>query len=361
MNFNRSFIFFIALATHAGSVRASEVVEFYNGIRAMGMGGVGVPTVNDETAMLVNPAGLGKLRDYIITVVDPEIEGSSNAATLAGADAWNMMNPQPMLDKLNDTDNLNQWLHLKMQAFPSIVVPNFGFGAYGRYSADGRVDAANTFFEYHYLNDFAAVAAVNFRMWDGRIKLGANARVINRVQVDRTDILANSTGNTLDTLASEGMGIGSDVGLILTAPFVLLPTIAGVLRDAGGTSYSIDSGMITSSTTRPDRTAQTCDVGISIFPILGKTSRMAIGLEYRDILTASEETDHFRRGHFGIEFNLADALFIRGGMNQRYWTAGAEISMFNYQLQLASYGEEIGTDLVPQEDRRYILKFSFRF
>ena len=37
-------------------------------------GGAGIAVVNDETAMLINPAGLGKLRDYIFTIADPEIE-----------------------------------------------------------------------------------------------------------------------------------------------------------------------------------------------------------------------------------------------------------------------------------------------
>lgn len=48
-------------------------------------------------------------------------------------------------------------------------------------------------------------------------------------------------------------------------------------------------------------------------------------------------------------------------MNQGYWTAGAEMSMFKYQLQIAAYGEEVGTRDVKKEDRRYVGKFSWRF
>jgi hypothetical protein len=61
------------------------------------------------------------------------------------------------------------------------------------------------------------------------------------------------------------------------------------------------------------------------------------------------------------ELNYADALFVRAGMNQRYWTAGLELSIVNYQFQAASYGEEIGDDVTPREDRRYVVKFAFRF
>lgn len=48
-------------------------------------------------------------------------------------------------------------------------------------------------------------------------------------------------------------------------------------------------------------------------------------------------------------------------MNQRYWTAGLEMALKNYQIQLATYGEEIGTATTHREDRRYVAKFAFRF
>src|SRR5690606_30756903 len=106
---------------------------------------------------------------------------------------------------------------------------------------------------------------------------------------------------------------------------------------------------------------QAVDVGMAIFPIVGKRTRMTFTIEYRDVLTMSEEEDHMRRTHGGMELNVADAFFLRAGMNQRYWTAGLEFAMGNYQLQAATYGEEVGTVATPEEDRRYALKFSFRF
>jgi hypothetical protein len=58
--------------------------------------------------------------------------------------------------------------------------------------------------------------------------------------------------------------------------------------------------------------------------------------------------------------NFADMLFFRGGMNQRYWTAGVEIGLRLLQIQFATYGEEIGvstsTEVKTREDRRYMGK-----
>lgn len=343
---------------------AGERYEFYTGARQNAMGGAAVAVVNDETALLLNPAGLGKLRDFFGTVADPEVSGSANVVSVAGTNAFSMFsNPQAVLDQLKQTRNLGKQLHLKGQMFPSIVVPNFGIGVLGKYSTDARVDATGTDYELRYFNDIALVMGFNFRLWDGRIKLGANARAMNRVEIDRVSspIPANSTGLTINNLASEGFGVGSDVGLILSAPIVALPTLALTYRDVGRTSYGFKDGMFTSATTVPNDTASSLDVGLAIFPILGKKTRSSWTIEYRDALTASQETDHYRRFHAGFELNFSDAFFFRGGMNQRYWASGFELALLDYQVQFTTYGEEVGVPGATREDRRYSFKFAYRF
>ncbi|MNY53233.1 hypothetical protein D3C86_1889710 [compost metagenome] len=59
--------------------------------------------------------------------------------------------------------------------------------------------------------------------------------------------------------------------------------------------------------------------------------------------------------------NFGDVFFMRAGYNQRYWTAGFELASERFQWQLTSYGEEIGTSDTPKEDRRYAVKFAYRF
>src|SRR5690606_20972918 len=139
-------------------------------------------------------------------------------------------------------------LHQRFQLFPSFVVTNFGMGVFARYSTDASVSEDQATFSYNYRNDFAFVTGFNFRIFNGRIKLGVNARGINRVESRRTDIPVNSTGLDFEsivgteTVAREGFGIASDVGLILTAPWTFLPTLALVYRDVGNTSYNLNTG-----------------------------------------------------------------------------------------------------------------------
>jgi hypothetical protein len=340
---------------------ASERYEFYNGVRMLGMGGAGVAVVSDETALFINPAGLGRLRDYYITVVDPEVEVSETAERIAGNDALRMNQPQEALDRcILDPDT-----HLKerMQLFPSIVVPNFGFGFFAKYEVNAEVDSDTDLFKYDYTNDYAAIFGFNFRIWDGIIKIGTNARIINRTEVRRDDLPTNSTALSLSGLAGEGIGVGSDAGIMLAAPIAWIPTIGAVYRDVGNTSYSVRDGMFLDTTLTPDHTPASLDVGFAVHPIHGNSFRSTWTVDYRDVMTADEEEagSTTRRLHGGVEFNFGDAFFVRGGMNQGFWTAGLELAIINYQFQAAAYGEDIGTPDAPREDRRYVVKFSLRF
>ena len=73
------------------------------------------------------------------------------------------------------------------------------------------------------------------------------------------------------------------------------------------------------------------------------------------------EADSAKKLHLGFEYNLGDTLFLRAGYNQRYWTGGIELSSERMQLQWTSYGEEVGTAASPQESRRTMMKFAYRF
>lgn len=336
-----------------------ERYEFYNGIRSLAMGGAGIATVNDETALLVNPAGLGRLRDYFITLVDPEMELGAETSNIAGLNLLKVTDPQEALSMTNK--HKDSRLHTRAQLFPSIVVPNFGFGVFAKSEVDAEVNSTDNVFQYDYTRDYAAVLGVNFRVFSGILKLGANVRAMDHTIIRRDDIATSSTGLTVASLAESGLGVGSDAGLILTAPVALLPSIAAVYRDVGGTSYSLRDSLFTKTDEHPDHTGETLDVAMAIQPILGKNTRSTWTVEYRDVLTDNADEVFMRRFHGGLELNFGDAFFLRAGMNQGYWTAGFELSMLSYQFQATSYGEEIGTGTDTREDRRYAIKFALRF
>ncbi|MCB0393726.1 MAG: hypothetical protein KDD25_04170 [Bdellovibrionales bacterium] len=347
----------------------AEMVEFYTGIRQLGMGGVVVATVNDETALISNPAALGKLRDAFVTIADPELTSNGPTYGMGTEGAFaDVFDPFKVYEYLTDEeeDHSKDAIYAKGQIFPSVVLKNFGFGFFGKmeYSAYIDEDAdEDEAFKYNYTNDYAAILGYNLRIWEGRIKIGFSGRAINRIEMHESFDSDPTQVTEIDSsdYVKEGVGIAGDAGIILTGPWTWLPSIAAVWRDIGHTKFNQNDGLLLDTEERPDIVHSTVDVGFSITPLLSNFSRVQIAGEYRDVTMANKDTDPMKRIHAGIEFNFYDALFFRGGMNQRYWTAGMEIALGILQFQVASYGEEIGTAENPREDRRYLGKLAIRF
>lgn len=354
-----TFILTTLAATGAfGQAQWGEVREFYNGVRSLGMGGASIAVVNDETALYSNPAALGKVRDFYGTVFDPEVDGSALIPTLYKAKQFgNPFEPSsvhPTLDRSRET-----YYHARGQISPSLVVKNFGIGLYARYLLDAMVNEDGTEMRTYGLDDLGLFLGFNLRLWEGRIKLGVTGKAISRIEVDKT---LDTTGDlSFKGNAAEGAALGADVGLILTAPWVWLPTLSAVVRDVGGTNFEAGSGLRMSATERPKKLEQDIDVAFALFPIHSGKSRSAFTVEQQRIKEAGESGDATRYLHVGYEYNYADILFLRAGMNQRYATAGFEIASEFTQVQVASYGEDVGPVGEPREDRRLVIKFSFRF
>lgn len=338
-----------------------EIDEFYTGVRSLGMGGTYVNVVNDETAIMTNPAGLGKLRDYTFTYFDPEISAGFNDTDIVNASNFtNAFAVQGLLDKLNLAPD-KHWFG-KLQFLPSFVAPNFGLGVLAKYQYNAQVNSATNTYRLDYVNDYAVGLSYNFRAFSGVMKFGITGRLVNRAEVHK-DLPSNSTALELKTLTAEGVGLAGDIGVILTAPVAGLPALGIAVRDAGNTSYNLREGMFNATTNRPVDTEQSIDVGLSAQPIIGNRVRMTITAEYHGVTTAIKplEEDAVKRAHAGLEFNFADFAFLRAGANQGYWTAGVEFATEKFQLQAASYGEEIGTPALRKEDRRWVGKLAFRF
>jgi len=342
-----------------------EIYPFYRGVRALGMGGAAVATVNDETSLFLNPAGLGKLRGPILTIADPELESTGDSYSVysnyTGSKDFRG-DPQQLLGMMSDPQNNTKHFHTRGQVFPSFVTTNFGFGAFYKETLDAEMEqnvANPSYMRTHFQKDFGAIMGFCLRLFDGRIKIGASVKAVNRAEVDQ-DIAASSTGLTWQNLMTEGGGVGMDAGAVLTAPWYFLPTLAATVSDVGDTKFTTWDGYFYKTGIHPQPQRQVVNAAFAIFPIHGNRFRSSWTVEYRDVANI-EKLDTWRRVHAGVEFDLGDILFLRGGLNQRYYTAGIEVSMGNFQFQAATYGEEIGTPTLNREDRRYVGKLGFRF
>jgi hypothetical protein len=291
-------------------------------------------------------------------VIDPECEGNTNMQSMYNAQPFT----EPLeISQVKDTVNTSrdEHYHAKCQVFPSFVLRNFGIGFHYSKVLDAKMNTAGTVMDTYFKDDMAIHLGVSLKFFDGRFKIGAMGKVISRIEIsgalDPTQSLA------VEQVGSEGVGFGGDIGIIMTAPVVLLPTLSIVGRDIGGTSFSGGSGVRATTSTRPTTVSQDYDLGLAIFPIHGNRTRSTFTVEVQKLLEMGTATDKSLYYHVGYEFNYGDVLFFRAGMNQKYWTGGIELASERTQIQIASYGEEVGAVGAPIEDRRYTVKFAFRF
>ena len=343
----------------AESLNAAERRSFYTSIRCQAMGGACSAITSDETSLLINPSALGKLRDGYGTIIDPEMEFGYQTQGFYGDSAFsNPFSLEAIKDALDA--RREKYYHSKLQIFPSFVTKNFGIGLFGNYILNAEMNSAGTEINTYYRNDLALVLGFNLRFFDGRMKVGFNTKVINRIEIDDDDV--DPAGSlAVKDIGTEGVGLSTDLGVTFTAPWTFLPTLSAVLRDVGGTSFDSGNGVRLDTVGRPNSIKQDLDVAMAIFPIHSNYVRSAWTVEYKGLLTASDEEDKAKLLHAGAELNIGDKIFLRAGYNQRYYTAGFEFASKNTQWQFTTYGEEIGTSSEHREDRRYAIKWSLRF
>lgn len=315
------------------------------------MGGAGLAITSDDTSLWRNPANLGSLRDVYGTILDPEFEGTSNLTP-------SEVKISEVMDTLSTKPDT--YYRQKAQLSPVITRRNIGFGIIYKNEISAEVKSTDpTVMDTAYVNDLGAALGLNLRLFDGRVKIGAVGRYFNRVEVINP-ALTLSGPRDLSTIAAEGTGLGIDGGLLIQAPWALIPTLGVVVRDIGDTKFRQDSFRI-STIGAPATVKQSVDAAIAVFPIHSNQVRSVWTIEYRDLTNSRNDTDTAKRVHVGLEVNTRDIFFLRAGYNQRYWTAGFEIASENIAWQVASYGEEVGTAADPREDRRLNMKLAIRF
>lgn len=337
----------------------NEWFEFYNNTRSVGMGGASIAVTSDETALYRNPANLGSIRDVYGTLIDPEIEGSTDQfGQIAGKATGGAFEIEDIKKDLNN--RRDTYYHAKTQLSPSLVRRNVGFGLLYKNEVSAQMNTAGTELDIKSYSDLAAVLGANVRLFDGRIKIGGSAKFINRIEVINP-ALSVAGSSDLSVVGAEGSAFAFDAGILLQAPWALIPTLGAVLRDVGDTKFDKSDGMRLNASARPQTVKQSVDVAAALFPIHRNQLRSVWTLEYSDVTNSRNDTDNAKRIHAGIEFNARDIFFFRVGYNQRYWTAGFEIASEKLQWQVSSYGEEIGTADEPKEDRRLNTKLTLRF
>lgn len=346
----------LVVSTHAF---AKEWVESYTNTRSLGMGGALIGLTSDETSLYRNPANLGSIRGYFGVLVDPEIEGQEyftdkiNAGNLTG-----FTDVKSMASTVKNKPHENY--HGRLQLTPNFSIRNFSLGFIYRKELNLISDSSGQLADAFHQDDFGLALGLNHSFFGGVLKIGATVRAFNRIEV-ASGTLDLSGDLSLKSIATEGSALAYDAGIILQAPVQMLPSLSVVVRDIGNTVFDKKDGARLRVDARPEEVKQSVDAAISLFPIHANQVRSLWTLEYRDVTNSRDESGTVKRLHFGTEINLKDLFFIRLGLNQGYYTAGFELASEHVAWQVATYGEEIGTESQKKEDRRYSTKIILRY
>lgn len=337
--------------------------EFTTNGRALAMGNAYIAKVDDSSAAVYNPAGLGTVRYPHIHLSNFHVEtnkgwndvGTTGKFTDAASD----------FPKAFSLDGVRQLLkekpgnitYARYHLMPNFTARYFSAGYLYSKQTRARLDAdPNALFEYADRVDHGPYAALNISLFGGIIKAGATATLLNRKEVfgeqDR-----NTAVEIADSDYKTGLSTQITSGFRLTLPVAYLPTFAATIHNSTQEDFSA-----TGEGSAPDPIKQSIDVGVSITPQIGKLIRIHFEFNYKDVNYAYQDVNSIRRMLFGAELDFARTFFMRGGYGDGYGSFGLGIRTKKLEFDMTSYAmDSTGSAYRGKEDRHFSVTISSGF
>lgn len=324
-------------------VSGAELFEYGQSIRALGMGNAYTAVVTDGDALFYNPGALGRVKGINLTLLNLNA-GINGANALQSAQQIANSNASG-IDRFSDLFGQRIWLGMGGKV--NLYMPHFGLAVYdsGKIGFELK-DPIIPYFDINYLNDYGLVLGGSFSVGPSA-SVGFTAKKITRMgsneKIGISSFLDGNTSNIQSNLNRRGNGYGADLGFVWEIPAPFNPVISGVWKDVGGTTFLKEAGI-----EKPPKILEEQILGVAAgfdLTVFG----MVAAIDYKHITTPREPLG--KKLHMGLELDLP-VLDIRAGFSQGYYSLGASLDLFLFQLDLAYYGVEIGEYPGQDEDRR---------
>ena len=199
-----------------------------------------------------------------------------------------------------------------------------------------------------------------------RLSLGITARTEYRLTsgsfISVSDFL-NGTNVSKALKGGSGMGIDFDLGTSFKPHWGWLGfqyEIGAAINNLLGGKYKNLGGKISGWDKDPIPANISYNLGVSATKKnLLFLDSFLYAIELSDLGPSNMNGSIFRNIHLGTESKWR-ALAARLGVNQGYYTAGLGLNLHYIELNLATYGEELGLNAGIVEDRRYALQLGFQ-
>lgn len=340
--------------------------------RSLGLGGAMTAMADDYSAVLFNPAFLAKLES-------PEINLAINASY-----SPNFISLTDDLDeasgKTNEvqaiTDALDSYYGENFQSrfglsavwarsgWGMAIIPidlTINLGVNQNVAPSLNVEGfQDTAFVFAYAKQVPQVEGLS---------LGANVKAIYRGYVGKTltpfDLADPEYFKKED--AQEGLTVDFDIGSVYEPKWwkwqLMVPTFALVVRNAIDYGFVQNLNLLNEDSTEPPKLGRVFDLGSAWQLPKFWVFNPRLAFDIRDI---GHQYWTFKKGlHLGAELGWEAFSWLQGayrfGLNQGYLTAGISAQFTMFRLDIATWGEEVGTSNKEQEDRRYALTMALDF
>ncbi len=141
-------------------------------------------------------------------------------------------------------------------------------------------------------------------------------------------------------------------------------TFSFVARNVLASNFAKQKLINKDATEAPEKLERVFDIGSQYeFATFGSLTLRAM-LDFKN-LNHPQATTTAKTTHAGLEFDYSPSGWFkaqfRGGMNQGYYTAGTTLLLGFFNIEAATYGEEVGTASNKVENRIYAAKFGMNF
>jgi hypothetical protein len=372
----------------------AEFAYLYKDPRIMGMGGANVAVGGYSTSVFSNPAGLAQIKKengYVVDLLGIGISASKEYNDLINdmkdVETDSNINPNATNDMIDVlTKYSGDHFHLGVDDYSAISKNSDDFAW-----SIGLLIAADTNVKVHANGGASFVetssrgyGGVNFgvaKPYDtdfGVLDIGFNLKYISQVSYEGgltiNDLMSENDDiaqKMQDKYEKKASGFGADLGAILH-PFsgsAWHPAIGASVLNIGAMGMDNNYG----------QQPMTVNFGASVAPEVSFIDKLVIAVDYVDALNAnkvrfyniSTETvetqdytdgDMMKRLRMGVGLGLFDttaiSLALNGGYYQSAYTAGIDLELLIFKLNVATYQEEIGTGSASNTDRRYMAKLT---
>lgn len=364
--FSLAICIFFSLSSAWGAINFSDAVypELATSGRALALGNAYIAKVDDSAAAFYNPAGLGTVRDPHFHLSNLHLEvnkdwinlGTGGAVTKAFSNFMKGFKVDGTRELLKD--NPGSFSHSRFHFTPNFTARFISMGYLYSTQARGAFGTqSGAQYEYAKRNDSGPYASLNISLFGGIMKFGVTGVYLTRQEVfGESDI--NTTLDLQDSDYKKGRTFMLTFGSKVTFPAYGLPTIALKLNNASSREFKASDGFGGA----PDKVKSSVDLGFSLTPQIGKTTRIHWELNFKDATKKFSNVSTARRYGFGLEFDFKRILFLRFGYGDGFGSAGIGIRTRKLEFDLTTYAvDTTSAEFRGEEDRRFLMSISSGF